>query len=107
MLTKVKQMEKQTTNNDVAQNNVSKKHIPSRLCISCRCKKAKNDLLRIVQIDEKWQLDKLGKAQARGVYICKDKHCIESALKNKRLLKSYGQQFVDLVALIYSNDYKQ
>ncbi len=45
--------------------------------------KPKNQLIRIVNNVNGVSIDISGKANGRGVYLCKCKSCIEKALKNK------------------------
>ncbi len=66
------------------------KRIPQRTCLGCMENKAKCDLLRIVmQKDGKIFIDKTGKADGRGAYICNNVECLEKAIKAKRLEKSF------------------
>lgn len=66
------------------------KKIPQRTCLGCRESKAKQDLIRIVkQNDGKIFIDKTGKANGRGAYICNNVECLEKAIKSKRLEKNF------------------
>ena len=59
---------------------------PQRTCMGCNFKKDKKDLIRIVKNKEnEINVDKTGKLQGRGAYICKDEKCLEKAKKTKRL----------------------
>lgn len=49
---------------------------PIRSCIVCRNKKSKNDLFRIVSIENKAIYDKDNNINSRGIYICKSHECI-------------------------------
>ena len=61
-----------------------------RTCMGCNEKKQKNEMLRIVKYKNGTiSIDKTGKIQARGAYICKDINCIEKLKKNKRILKAF------------------
>ena len=61
---------------------------PQRTCMGCNEKKEKKDLIRIVKNKENVKnVDKTGKMQGRGAYICNDINCLEKAIKNKRLEK--------------------
>ncbi len=61
---------------------------PQRTCMGCNQKKDKKDLIRIVKNKENViNVDKTGKMQGRGAYICNDINCLEKAIKNKRLEK--------------------
>lgn len=66
------------------------KSIPQRTCIGCNLKKDKKDLIRIVKDNENnISIDKTGKANGRGAYICDDIECLEKAIKNNRIEKSF------------------
>ncbi len=66
--------------------------IPMRMCVACREMKPKKEMVRIVRcaaVDEgegaRVTLDKTGKANGRGAYICADAACLEKAQKIKAL----------------------
>ena len=62
------------------------KKIPQRTCIGCNVQKNKSDLIRIVMNKEgNISIDKTGKANGRGAYICPDVKCLEKAMKSKGL----------------------
>ena len=64
--------------------------LPNRMCMVCRTRKPKCELIRIVKNKSgEISLDKTGKLDGRGAYICKDKACIDKLLKTKALNKSY------------------
>lgn len=66
------------------------KNIPQRTCIGCNEKKDKKDFIRIVKDNENnISIDKTGKANGRGAYICDNIECLEKAIKNKRIEKSF------------------
>ena len=49
----------------------------------CNTKKNKNELIRIVKDkDGNISIDKTGKANGRGAYICDDVECLEKAIKS-------------------------
>ena len=61
------------------------KKIPQRKCIACQDRDAKRDLVRIVKNKEgQIFLDKTGKANGRGAYICNCVECLNKAIKTKR-----------------------
>ena len=67
------------------------KNLPQRTCMGCNSKKDKKDLIRIVKNKEGIiSIDKTGKANGRGAYICNDIACLEKAIKTKRLEKAFG-----------------
>lgn len=59
----------------------------TRMCIACRARKNKEELLRIVALNKKAVLDENKKINARGVYICNSKDCICKILKTKDISK--------------------
>lgn len=60
------------------------KKIPQRSCVICRQKKDKNELIRIVKNKEnEVSIDKTGKKEGRGAYICNNIECLEKAIKTK------------------------
>lgn len=64
--------------------------IPQRTCLGCGETKPKQELIRIVkQSDGKIFIDKTGKANGRGAYICNNVSCLEKAIKSKRLNKNF------------------
>ena len=66
------------------------KSLPQRTCMGCNTKKNKNELIRIVK-DKAGNIiiDKTGKANGRGAYICDDKECLEKAIKSRRIEKTF------------------
>ncbi|MBE5952937.1 MAG: YlxR family protein [Lachnospiraceae bacterium] len=65
------------------------KQIPLRQCIGCRQMKAKSELVRIIKTpDNEICLDKTGKMNGRGAYICLDNNCYNKAVKSKGIEKS-------------------
>lgn len=63
---------------------------PQRTCLGCKESKNKKELIRIVkQNDGKIFIDKTGKANGRGAYICNNIECLEKAIKSKRLENNF------------------
>lgn len=66
------------------------KKIPQRTCLGCGETKPKKELIRIVkQNDGQIFIDKTGKANGRGAYICNNVECLNKAIKSKRLEKNF------------------
>lgn len=64
------------------------KHLPQRTCMGCNSKKNKNDLIRIVKNKQNEVIiDKTGKQEGKGAYICKRQECLDKVIKSKRLEK--------------------
>ena len=65
------------------------KKIPQRMCLGCQTRKDKRDLVRIVRTPEgEVLIDKTGKKNGRGAYICPEISCLEAVIRSKRLEKS-------------------
>ena len=63
---------------------------PQRTCMGCNQKKDKNQLIRIVRSkDKEIFIDRTGKKDGRGAYICDDVKCLERLIKSKRLEKVF------------------
>ena len=66
------------------------KDIPKRTCIGCNEIKLKKELIRIVKNKEgQIFIDRTGKANGRGAYICDNIECLEKAIKTKRLERTF------------------
>ena len=62
------------------------KKIPLRTCMGCKEKKPKKELIRIVKNkDGLISIDRTGKLDGRGAYICDSAECLEKIVKSKRL----------------------
>lgn len=61
--------------------------IPMRMCVGCRERYNKKELIRIVRTPEgDVTVDTTGKLSGRGAYVCRDKaQCLEKAIKSKAL----------------------
>lgn len=61
---------------------------PQRTCMGCNSKKDKKEFIRIVKNKEgQISIDKTGKQEGRGAYLCDDIQCLEKVIKSKRLEK--------------------
>lgn len=69
------------------------KKIPMRKCIGCGESKPKKELIRVVKDkDGNIFLDKTGRQNGRGAYICFNKECLEKAIKNKALNRAFQME---------------
>lgn len=69
------------------------KRQPQRTCMGCNDKKDKKDLIRIVKNKEnEIDIDRTGKLEGRGAYICDDINCLERLIKTKRLEKIFDMK---------------
>lgn len=58
------------------------KKTPMRMCVACREMRAKKELIRVVRTPEgNVMLDKTGRANGRGAYLCANRECFEKAIK--------------------------
>lgn len=65
------------------------KQKPERSCLGCGTAHEKSDLIRIVRTTEgNICIDRSGKLNGRGAYICKSAECLRKALKSKRIDRS-------------------
>lgn len=72
------------------------KRQPLRTCMGCNVKKEKKELIRIVK-DKQNQItiDRTGKLEGRGAYLCDDIKCLEKVIKSKRLEKALDTKISD------------
>ena len=64
------------------------KKIPMRKCVITNERLPKKELIRIVKDKEgNICVDKTGKKEGRGAYICDNINCLEKVIKTKRLEK--------------------
>ena len=68
------------------------KKIPMRRCVGCMESKPKKELLRFVNGDGKPVIDPTGKANGRGIYLCRDETCFEKARKRKAMERGLSIQ---------------
>lgn len=62
-----------------------------RMCSGCMERKDKKQLVRVVKTPEgEIKLDKTGKLNGRGAYICKSTECFLKALKAHRFEKVFS-----------------
>lgn len=69
------------------------KKLPVRLCVGCQEPHTKREMIRIVKSPEgEFSVDFTGKKSGRGAYICKNIECLNTAVKQRRLEKSFKCQ---------------
>ncbi|HXK83104.1 MAG TPA: YlxR family protein [Clostridiales bacterium] len=69
---------------------------PIRRCSGCGESKPKRELVRVVRSPEgEISIDKTGKKNGRGAYICPNPECLKKAKKAKRLDRSFEMQVPD------------
>ena len=64
--------------------------------MGCNSQKNKNELIRIVKNkDGIISIDRTGKAQGRGAYICDNVECLEKVIKSKRIERTLNTKISD------------
>ena len=68
------------------------KKIPMRKCVGCNEMKSKKEMIRVLKTSEdEFVLDATRKKNGRGAYLCVSKDCLQMAIKNKGLERSFKQ----------------
>ena len=66
------------------------KKVPLRQCIGCGNMCNKKEMMRVLKTPEgPIVLDKTGKKNGRGAYVCMQLECLEKAIRNKGLERSF------------------
>ena len=66
-----------------------KKHNPIRMCAACRTHLPKEELIRIVRTPEGGlAIDRTGKLEGRGAYLCASEDCLALAEKKRALQRA-------------------
>ncbi len=66
-------------------------HVPIRMCIGCRKKRKKDEMLQFIRgIDGVAFVNKKKRIDGRGFYLCPDIRCLKKAEKKERGLGSLG-----------------
>ena len=69
------------------------KKIPLRKCTGCGDMKPKKELIRVLHTPEDTVIiDKTGKKNGRGAYLCDDPECLKKAIKRKALNRAFRKQ---------------
>ena len=66
--------------------------VPMRQCVGCGEMKPKSALVRVVKTSEgEISLDRTGKKNGRGAYICDSAACLAKAQKARRFERAFSQ----------------
>ena len=69
---------------------MSVKKIPMRQCIGCNEMKPKKEMIRILKTAEgEIILDVTGRKNGRGAYLCNSRECLDRAIQQKGLERSF------------------
>ena len=75
---------------------MAEKKIPLRKCTGCNEMKPKKELIRVLKTtEEEIILDKTGKKNGRGAYLCNSLECLKQARKTKGLERSLQVKIPD------------
>ena len=75
---------------------MQKRKKPQRQCIGCRESKDKNELIRVVRTPEgEIVLDRTGRQNGRGAYLCDDEECLLKARKSNALSRSFRMNVLE------------
>ena len=70
--------------------NETPRKIPLRKCVGCNEMKPKRELIRAVRSPEgSISLDRTGKANGRGAYLCHSAECLKKARKRRALERAF------------------
>ena len=69
---------------------MSTKKVPLRQCIGCSEMKNKKEMIRVLKTSEdSFVLDRTGRKNGRGAYLCPSMECFKKAVKSKGLERSF------------------
>ena len=75
---------------------MAEKKIPLRKCTGCNEMKPKKELIRVLKTtEEEIILDKTGKKNGRGAYLCNSLECFKLARKSRGLERSLQVKIPD------------
>lgn len=77
-----------------------------RKCVACSQRLPKESMLRVVRTFDAegkkcFQVDRSGKIDGRGAYLCKNEDCLKKAAKGKKFERSFrsplGKNFYEMI----------
>ena len=75
---------------------MAEKKIPLRKCTGCGEMKSKKEMIRVLKTAEsEFVLDKTGRKNGRGAYLCNSPDCFQKARKTKGLERSFQMKIPD------------
>ena len=77
-----------------------------RMCIACREKRDKKEFIRVVRFQGEYSIDKTGKKNGRGAYICDNMNCVTLAVKKKLLNKAFKENIPDEIYELLLKEYE-
>jgi uncharacterized protein len=74
------------------------KKIPLRMCVACRSMLPKRELIRlVVSQNGDIALDATGKKPGRGAYVCRKRHCLEQAIRGRKMDKGLKTKVSEII----------
>lgn len=84
---------------------MAEKKIPLRKCTGCGEMKPKKELIRVLKTTEtEIVLDKTGKKNGRGAYLCNSLECFQKAKKSRGLERSFQMKIPDEIYAILEKE---
>ena len=70
-----------------------------RMCVACRTRKHKTELVRISCLNGEAVVDQQKRQTSRAIYVCKDTNCIQRLKKSNAIQRclhqTYAEDFFD------------
>lgn len=73
----------------------ARKPAPVRMCVVCREKAGKRTLVRLVRAEDGVHIDRTGKANGRGAYLCDQEACWARAASTDVLARALRTTLTD------------
>ena len=68
------------------------KEVPMRRCVGCMESKPKGELVRIAAYEGQISIDRTGRANGRGVYVCPNEDCVKKAQKRNSFKRGFRME---------------
>ncbi len=83
------------------------KKSPMRMCVGCHEMREKRDMIRVLKMqDNTFCIDSTGRKNGRGAYLCKNPACLELAVKNHGLERSFKMNIPKDIVLYLAEEMK-
>ncbi|MCX8116375.1 MAG: DUF448 domain-containing protein [Desulfobacterota bacterium] len=73
-------------------------HLPVRMCIGCRARRKKSEMIRFVRVLEGGQTKLVRGQGGKGVYLCPEISCLKAAQKRLALKRIEGQEQIQTLS---------
>jgi len=78
------------------------KHVPERMCVACRRRRPKGELLRLLLTPAGVEIDPTGKKPGRGAYVCKDSPECWEEKKLRRFAKGQAKALSEALRAFFA-----